>query len=137
MDLNIREFPDDVAKQAKIEALDIGLLLRDWVVAAVRFALTNEVRFRDFAKEVNNGVSNKANLPRLSRARVGEAPVSRARRAPSNPQPESGAVGRGVQEDAVREGKSKGGGKGKLTAEQFFGLSNSDKLRATREGRYP
>lgn len=136
MDLNIRKFPDEVAKEAKIQAIDLGLKLQEWVVAAVRFALTNETRFRDFAKEAQNGVPQKASLSRLSRTRVGEASVSGARRTPSNPQPESGAVGRSVQEDAGREGKSKGS-KGKLTPDQFFALSNSDQMRATREGRYP
>lgn len=49
MDLNIRKFPDEVAKEAKIQAIDLGVTLQEWVVAAVRFALTNETRFRDFA----------------------------------------------------------------------------------------
>lgn len=48
-----------------------------------------------------------------------------------------GAVDRSAQADTGGERKVKSGDKGKLTPEQFFAMNNSDRLRATREGRYP
>lgn len=73
MDLNIRKFPDEVAKEAKIQAIDLGLKLQEWVVAAVKFALTSEARFREFAKEARDGNRLHAGV-RVQRVRTQMAP---------------------------------------------------------------
>jgi len=122
MNLNIRQFPAEVLRALKVEAARAGVTLREFVIGR----LGEVKRVRDgVSAGVQGGKGEKPSGVRSSRR-------ERARG-------ESGAMDGGIRKDSVREREAGSGEevKKKLSMEQFLKLSNSDKMRAQREGIAP
>ncbi len=87
----------------------------------------------DYGVGEAEGISKAADMPTVSGFAVRD--TGGARGSLSDPQSKSGTVGGGIPKDSGRErkGKAKGGG---MTAEEFFRLGPTERMRATREGKY-
>lgn len=131
----IRGIAQEAVRRLKMKCAGEQVTIKGWFLEVLRAELSLPLEFNmeesDGNEQGRPKVPRGANMPRVSG--VGVQDVAGARGPSSESQSESGAVGGGVQKD--RGGKGKGQGKG-MTAEQFMALSNSDKMRAKREGKF-
>lgn len=124
MDLNIRDFPDVLAKDAKVGAIDRGLSLREFVIRTIQFALVNAVQFGNFVKEgqfdgdeqgrSKGGVGQNHGKVPVDRRRTGDVRVSDAEASVRGQRGHSGVpkVRGGVSGGGSDEGKASGVGSG-------------------------
>lgn len=122
VDLNIRKFDEQLLRTLKTEAVKSGLTLKDWVTKILREATDGVVKRRADGEVLHPA---KATLAveggDTDTASGGEVPVSRPKMGRG-----SHASGKPHQHGAVK----------KLTAEEYMGLSKSDKQKAISQGRF-
>ena len=102
MDLNIRDFPEELQKRLKMEAVAAGMSLREWVVKKLR--LYQVVEGIDYG-DGRDGVRVRRDSARgEGQGGVGEA--VRGASVTARPSNQSGAVDRGGKPNREKQGKN-------------------------------
>ena len=124
MDMNIKGVEKELVGRAKVAAFTSGQSLKAWVISAVKEALSGD----------ETGGRNKRNPVSSGRTAKGVVTIPSGDSVVGSESSGNEAGGRRDQHNnAVDATKPK---TKKLTAEEFFKLSNSDQDRARREKRY-
>lgn len=133
--INIRGVDEELWKKLKGEAGRVGKPFREWIIWVLEAQVdgdTNGVEAvggRELGDAVSSGVRGDVEV-RKKRRRAKGVGQAQGREASTD----SKGVERSSEEDRGKQGEGK---VKKLSMEQFLGLSNSEKLRAQREGRAP
>ena len=133
--LNIRDVPEGLIRRVKAQANLDGKTLKEWVCWVLEAQayddkdIVEAVGGRELGDGVSSGVREDVEVRKKGRRAKGVG-QAQGREASTG----SKGVERSGEEDRGKQGEGKAK---KLSMEQFLGLSNSEKLRAQREGRAP
>jgi hypothetical protein len=134
VDLNIRDFDEELLRELKAKAASEGLTLKDWVTERLKESVNGDsgsecVPVRSVRSRVATGGQVGESSP-VSEQEVQKPEVER-RRGVSECDPPGSIRHEGKGKDDVRSPSVK-----RLTPEEFNKLSPSKQLRAMREGRH-
>ena len=134
MNLNIRDFPEKLAQELRVEAARKGVSLREYVIARLEYGDAVEGVLSESSKGLPRRMV-KAN--QVTDGLVRKSDTQPAKGDPTVKHYDLG-VGSGSQSGSgVRVGAEKSApASKKMSTDEYLGLSNSEKLRAQREGRY-
>jgi len=140
--INLRDLPGELVRKAKSTAALNGMSLKGWVILLIEKALVEEVSGGQDGAQGHERSDGRAVSGTGSSVRSGDAGTKASVGVEDGDKDTSGSrrdvVSRqGVERSGGASGKShQHGAAKKLTADEYYKLSNSDKLRAQREGRY-